>query len=91
MDAPSADPGAESFPFEGSAIVFWDTGPVRTEGTETVGTSAPPRRNTPNRSGDDPHENPRATPAARVQKSEFLKVGGRVVDVCGGGPCHAVP
>jgi hypothetical protein len=41
--------------------------------------------------GDDPHENPRATASARVQKSEFLKVGGRVVDVCGGKPCYAAP
>ena len=84
-------PPIGSFPFSGSAIVFWDTGPTRTVGTETVGTDAPPASNTPNRSGDDPHENPRATPAARVQKSEFLKVGGRVVDVCAGSPCHAVP
>src|SRR5215211_2046597 len=84
-------PSIGSFPFSGSAIVFWDTGPVRTVGADTVGTSAPPLTNTPNRTGDDPHENPRSTPAARVQKSEFLKVGGRVVDVCGGSPCHAVP
>ena len=47
--------------------------------------------NTPNRSGDDPHGNPRDTPSARVQKSEFLKVGGQVVDVCGGKPCFAAP
>jgi hypothetical protein len=80
-----------SFPFDGSAIVFWDTGPVRTVGTETEGTSAPPQTNTPNRTGDDPHENPRSTPSARTQKSEFLKVGGRVVDVCGGRPCYAAP
>jgi hypothetical protein len=84
-------PSIGSFPFDGSAIVFWDTGPVRTVGTETEGTSAPPQANTPNRTGDDPHENPRATPSARTQKSEFLKVGGRVVDVCGGKPCYAAP
>jgi hypothetical protein len=84
-------PSIGSFPFGGSAIVFWDTGPVRTVGTETEGTNAPPATNTPNRSGDDPHGNPRATPSARVQKSEFLKVGGRVVDVCGGKPCFAAP
>ncbi len=84
-------PPIGSFPFSGSAIVMWDTGPVRNLGGETVGTAPPPRTNKPNRSGDDPHENPRATPSARVQKSEFLRVGGRVVDVCGGGPCHAVP
>ena len=84
-------PSIGSFPFSGSAIVFWDTGPVRTVGTETEGTSAPPRGNVPNRTGDDPHENPRATASARVQKSEFLKVGGRVVAVCGGKPCYAAP
>jgi hypothetical protein len=68
------------FPYKGSAIVMWDSG-----------TPAPPITNTPNRAGDDPHDNVRATPAARVQKSEFLKLNGRVVDVCGGGPCRAVP
>jgi hypothetical protein len=67
-------------PFKGSAIVMWDSG-----------TPAPPITNTPNRAGDDPHDNVRATPAARVQKSEFLKLEGRVVDVCDGRPCHAVP
>jgi hypothetical protein len=84
-------PSIGSFPFGGSAIVFWDTGPVRTVGTVTEGTNAPPVTNTPNRSGDDPHGNPRSTPSARIQKSEFLKVGGQVVDVCGGKPCFAAP
>ena len=84
-------PSIGRFPFRGSAIVFWDTGPVRTVGTETEGTNAPPRTNTPNRSGDDPHENPRATEAARRQKARFLRLGGRVVDVCGGKPCYAAP
>ena len=84
-------PSIGSFPFGGSAIVMWDTGPVRTVGTETQGTDAPPATNTPNRSGADPHSSPRSTPSARVQKSEFLKVGGAVVDVCGGRPCFAAP
>ena len=30
-----------------------------------------------------------ARPPARVQKSEFLRVDGRVMDVCGLGPCYA--
>ena len=84
-------PSIGSFPFSGSAIVLWDTGPVRTVGTDTEGTDAPPSTNTPNRTGDDPHENPRSTPSARTQKSEFLRVNGRVVDVCGGRPCYAAP
>jgi hypothetical protein len=73
-------PSIPKFPFGGSAIVMWDSG-----------TPAPPITNTPNRGGDDPHSRPRSTPAAREQKSEFLKINGRVVDVCGGAPCHAVP
>jgi hypothetical protein len=84
-------PSIGSFPFNGSAIVMWDTGPVRTVGTQVEGTTAPPATNKPNRTGDDPHGNVRATPSARVQKSEFLKVGGAVVDVCGGKPCYAEP
>ena len=84
-------PSIGRFPFRGSAIVFWDTGPIRTVGTEIEGTNAPPRTNTPNRSGDDPHENPRATESARLQKARFLRLGGRVVDVCGGKPCYAAP
>jgi hypothetical protein len=84
-------PAIGSLPFGGSAIVMWDTGPIRTVGTETQGTNPPPATNTPNRSGDDPHGNVRDTPSARVQKSEFLKAGGVVVDVCGGQPCFATP
>jgi hypothetical protein len=73
-------PSIGKFPFEGSAIVMWDSG-----------TPAPPITNTPNRGGADPHSRPRSTPAARTQKSEFLKINGHVVDVCGGMACHAVP
>jgi hypothetical protein len=73
-------PPLGKFPFKGSAIVMWDSG-----------TPAPPITNTPNRGGSDPHSRPRSTPAARLQKSEFLKLDGRVVDVCGGKACHAVP
>jgi hypothetical protein len=73
-------PSIGKFPFGGSAIVMWDSG-----------TPAPPITNTPNRGGDDPHSRPRSTPAARTQKSEFLKINGHVVDVCRGAACHAVP
>jgi hypothetical protein len=73
-------PSIGRFPFKGSAIVMWD-----------AGTPAPPITNTPNRGGDDPHSRPRSTVAARVQKSEFLKINGRVVDVCGGKACHTDP
>jgi len=69
-----------SFPYTGSAMVYWDSGP---------GHNPPaPVAMEPARGGTDPHESPRATPAARVQKARFLLTG-EVVDVCGGRPCHS--
>lgn len=67
-----------SFPYDGSAIEIWDSG-----------TPPAPTTNTPNRAGADPHSHPRSDPKAREQKSEFLRIGGQVVDVCDGGPCYA--
>ena len=69
-------PRIGAFPFDGSAMVLWDTG-----------IPAPPTTNTPPREGQDPHGAPRASPLARRQKSEFLRTGGSVIDVCGGAPC----
>ena len=57
---------------------------------KTVGTAVPPTANIPPRAGQDPHEFPRRTPANRAMKSAFLSVGGRVIDTCGGAPCHSV-
>jgi hypothetical protein len=71
-------PPIPSFPFDGSALVVWDSG-----------SPTPPPNNTPPRAGADPHSHPRNDAAARVQKSEFLKIGGRIVDVCGSSPCFA--
>lgn len=68
------------FPWAGSALVYWDSGPGRTD--------PPPLANVPPPHGQDPHEDPRSTRAARVQKSDFLRPDGRVVDVCSGRPCH---
>jgi hypothetical protein len=78
------------FPYDGSAITMWDSGPIRQENGQTVGTDVPPTTNTPPRNGKDPHELPRRTPADRAMKSAFLSVGGRVIDTCGGAPCHSV-
>ena len=65
------DPG-DSRPTRSTARRWscWDSG------------SADARRpnNTPPRAGTDPHSHPRNSPAARLQKSEFLKLGGRVVE-----------
>jgi hypothetical protein len=76
-------PAIKKFPSKGSAIVVWDSGP----GNNTP----PPLTNTPPEegpNGEDPHGDPRATVAARQQKSDFLKPNGRITDVCGGAPCH---
>ena len=70
-------------PWNGSAIVYWDSG-----------TPAPPGTNlAPHEPeyGSDPHENPRRTPAAQQQKSDFLRNGGVLVDTCNGLPCLAPP
>ncbi len=71
-------PTVKAFPFNGSAVVWWDTGPQ---------TTLPPTTNTAPQTGLDPHESPRATLAARVQKATFL-LGGGLVDVCAGQPCR---
>ena len=89
-------PAIPAYPFDGSAMVIFDSG-----------NPAPPIENLPPRSigpldpewtmlspcaqnwDSDPHECPRRAPEARLQKSEFLKPDGAVVDTCGGMPCLA--
>ena len=71
-------PAFSSLPATGSALVIWDSGsPVA------------PTTNTAPTSGQDPHEHPRNTPAARAMKSAFLSIDSLVVDTCGGRPCYA--
>jgi hypothetical protein len=76
----------QSYPFHGSAYVIWDNGPGLTEDPPT--TNTPPAEGGPHQ--DDPHGDVRATVAARLQKSNFLRPDSlsKVVDVCGGLPCH---
>jgi hypothetical protein len=69
-----------SYPYNGSAFVIWDSGPGLV--------ASPPVTNTAPSGSHDPHGDPRATVAARTQKSDFLMPNGGVVDVCGGQPCH---
>jgi hypothetical protein len=90
--APGRSPDVEPYwgirpvpflPWPGSAMVIWDSG-----------NPAPPLANVPPTEpafGEDPHELPRRTPAAQLQKSEFLRTGGALVDTCGGTPCLAPP
>ena len=71
-------PAIPSFPFAGSALVVWDSG-----------SPTPPTTETPPRTGADPHSHPRNTAIARMQKNQFLRLNGKVVDVCGTSPCYA--
>ena len=73
-------PAIPSYPYSGSAIVIWDSGPGLV--------APPPLTNTAPSGAQDPHGHPRATVAARIQKSYFLAPNGVVADVCGGQPCH---
>ncbi len=73
-------PSIPSFPFDGSAITYWDGGPKSFPG----GTDPPPLTNTPPGSaeGADPHSYPRSDIKARAQKSDFLQIGGAVYNYC---------
>jgi hypothetical protein len=71
--------------WDGNAMVYWDSGTAR----PPLG-NVPPTEG-PTLAGHDPHEDPRATYLARVQKGLFLRPYGVVVDVCAGGPCLARP
>lgn len=88
-------PAIPSYPYDGSAIVIWDSG-----------NPAPPIGSTPpveilptdpgydelsqcaKDHGSDPHECPRRHVDGREQKSEFLKNDGAVIDACGGEACR---
>lgn len=72
-------PPIPSDAYAGSALFVWDSG-----------TPPPPTTNTPPTAGDDPHEIPRLQPAMRFQAAAFL-LHGIVLNVCGSGPCLAVP
>jgi len=77
-------PAIHHYPFSGSAIEIWDSGPGRVQ--------PPPVANVPPTAGAnnvDPHPDPRSTPAAQQQISAFLEPDGAVTDVCGGAPCHS--
>ncbi len=79
-------PTIKKFPFNGSAIEVWDSGPGHTQ-PPPLGNIAPADTAT----NQDPHETVRNTPLARQQKSDFLEPNGSVVNVCGGQPCRTSP
>jgi hypothetical protein len=77
-------PAVRHYPFNGSAVEIWDSGPGRVQ-PPPVG-NVPPTEASNN---NDPHEDPRKTPAAQTQISDFLQPNGSVTNVCGASPCHS--
>jgi hypothetical protein len=77
-------PAAPGSGYRGSAISIWDSGPGIVQ-PPPVANLAPVDGPT----NHDPHEHPRSTPAARVQKDAFLASPGLLLDTCVGRPCHS--
>ncbi|MDX6198554.1 MAG: hypothetical protein QOJ79_1705 [Actinomycetota bacterium] len=75
-------PRIASYPYDGSAIVYFDSGPDLANG----GTPAAPMTNTPPKVGQDPHEFARRTKCGRVMKNNFLRPDGVVTNPCLGAP-----
>ena len=69
---------AIEYPYEGSAVLLWDSG-----------AELPPDTNQPPSEGHDPHGDPRNTPASIEQIVAFLTTG-QVINVCEPGSCVAV-
>lgn len=86
-------PRIDSYPHRGSALVYWDSGPIRPDPddpSEEIGTNVPPIPNLPNREGADPHELPRRTVGEQQMVSDFLRPDAQslITDTCGGSPCY---
>jgi hypothetical protein len=81
-------PALTRFPYTGSALVVFDSGPVTP--ANPLGTPPPPPGNVSPAEGTNPHEFPRRTQESRTMKDQFLRVGGRLqTPPCGGGVCHS--
>jgi hypothetical protein len=81
-----------SYPFTGSAIYYWDGGPIRESSPGSgkfIGTEPPPYENLPNRTGEDPHGLPRATAAEQQLVSDFFEGAIKRTDNCNKGPCYS--
>ena len=75
LDPFDRDPGGSILPWNGSALVYWDSGNL-----------VPPNWNVPPaEDGGDPHEDPRRDPRSGDQKAHFWLTG-EIIDVMSGGP-----
>jgi hypothetical protein len=87
---PFGIPAIGSFPYSGSAIQYFDGGPVGFTGTIGGGTGLPPLGNVPpvpgpTAQGSDPHSYPRRSAPAQDLKNDFW---GGSISGCGG-PCYS--
>lgn len=80
-----------SYSYEGSAVAYWDSGPLRPGPApdSLIGTDPPPITNTAPVEGEDPHEHPRLTGTAIEMIDRFLRDDGKVINPCAPGPCLA--
>ncbi len=78
--------------YSGSAIYYWDSGPVRenpSNPSKPIGVEPPPFENLPNRVGEDPHGLPAAAPAEQQLISDFFEGAILKSDSCNNGPCYS--
>lgn len=81
-----------AFPHDGSAIAYWDSGPLRQDPDnpgQIIGNTVPPIQNFAPVVGVDPHEDPRLADTTQQMVSDFLKPNGRVTNPCAPGACYA--
>ena len=79
------------YPYDGSAVAYWDSGPLRPgpDPDQRIGTGPPPLANIAPPVGVDPHEHPRVTETAIEMIDQFLRTDGAVTNPCAPGPCLA--
>ncbi len=86
-------PAIGSYPFTGSAIYYWDIGPIRETSPGSghfIGVEPPPYENVPDTSGEDPHSAPRGAPKTEEKLvSDFFEGSISESDDCEGRPCYA--
>lgn len=76
--APGWGLDAIAYPSSGGGLIVWDSGAALS-----------PLENVPPRTGRDPHSDPRNSAQSQQQKSQFLRSGGTLIDVCSASPCTA--
>ena len=82
-------PAITAYPYDGSAIVYGDIGPVRPNPSPppaTIGVPPPPLQNVPNRAGEDPHGAPRGAPLAMLADRRLPGAGRRARERLRAGP-----